>query len=129
MSPDKGLICRTVCFNQDKIARLKEGLPPSGLRQRTAEQYKAIGHPSRLSILLVLDEEECCVCDLSSILEQPVSTVSQHLRTLKSAGLVRSRQEGKLVFYSLERPGFASSFASAATEQMDRHSALMRTEY
>lgn len=102
-------VCRVVCFNEKKIARLKAGLPRQDRLEGYAMQYKAVGHTSRLSILHVLAEEECCVCDLSSILGLPVSTVSQHLRTLKSAGLVRSRQQGKLVFYSLAKPEFVIS--------------------
>ena len=109
MDANNAPICRVVCFNESKIARLKDRLPEQGQLRDLAEQYKAVGHTGRLAILHVLAEEECCVCDLSSILGQPVSTVSQHLRTLKSAGLVRPRQEGKLVFYSLESPEFAGS--------------------
>ena len=102
--PKRGApICKVVCFNADKIDALKERLPGPDELQAEADRHKAIGHPARMAILYVLAVEECCVCDLANILVQPVSTVSQHLRTLKLAGLVRSRQQGKLVFYSLAR--------------------------
>ena len=94
-------ICKVVCFNSRKIAALKQRLPPVQDMEREAERWKAIGHPGRLAVLCALARTECCVCDLSHVLDQPVSTVSQHLRILKSAGFVRCRHAGKLVFYSI----------------------------
>ena len=94
-------ICKVVCFNRGKIAALKRRLPPAADLERKAERLKAGGHPGRLAVLFTLARTECCVCDLSHVLGQPVSTVSQHLRILKSAGFVRCRHAGKLVFYSV----------------------------
>ena len=94
--------CKVVCFNKKKISALKKKLPSKSKLESAARRYKLLGHPARQAILHVLNIDECCVCDLANILEKPVSTVSQHLRMLMSAGFLRSRQEGKLVFYSLE---------------------------
>jgi len=95
-------ICKVVCFNEKKISALKKQVPSKGELDSAARRHKVLGHPARQAILHVLNIDECCVCDLANILEKPVSTVSQHLRMLMSAGFLRSRQEGKLVFYSLE---------------------------
>ena len=94
-------VCKVVCFNRGKIAALKRRLPPAEELERKAERLKAVGHPGRLAVLFALAREECCVCDLSHVLGQPVSTVSQHLRILKASGFVRCRHAGKLVFYSV----------------------------
>ena len=94
--------CKVVCFNEKKILSLKNKLPSKSKLESAARGYKVLGHPARQAILHVLSIDQCCVCDLANILEKPVSTVSQHLRMLMSAGFLRSRQEGKLVFYSLE---------------------------
>jgi DNA-binding transcriptional ArsR family regulator len=51
--------------------------------------------------------EELCVCDLAWIAERSQNLVSHHLRTLRSAGLVRSRRQGKMVMYSLTEAGSA----------------------
>lgn len=93
--------CTVVCFNKEKIAALKKQLPSQKERQASARRHKALGHPARLAILHILSMDECCVCDVAEVLGKPVSTVSQHLRTLMSEGLLDYRQEGKLIFYSL----------------------------
>ena len=94
-------ICRTVCFNADKIELLRRQLPDVKVLKGRAHRHKAQGHPVRQAILHILGKGGCCVCDLANILELPVSTVSQHLHKLASAELLISRQQGKLVFYAL----------------------------
>ena len=94
--------CKVVCFNKKKISGLKKKLPSKSKLESAARRYKLLGHPAPQAILHVLSIDECCACDLANILSKPVSTVSQHLRMLMSAGFLRSQQEKKLVFYSLE---------------------------
>ena len=93
--------CTVVCFNDKKIAALKEQLPAEKTLREYARRHKVLGHPVRQAILHILSIDECCVCDVAEVLGKPVSTVSQHLRTLMSEGFLDYRQEGKLVFYSL----------------------------
>ena len=94
-------VCKVICFDEQKISALKKQLPPSKELESAARRHKALGHPVRQAIVHVLGIDACCVCDLANILGKPVSTVSQHLRDLMSAGFLRSRQDGKLVFYFL----------------------------
>lgn len=89
------------CFNDRKIERLRESLADSANLDCVAQRLKVLGHKVRLQIIELLANEECCVCDLANVLQQPVSTLSQHLKNLKSVGLVQSRQSGKFVIYSL----------------------------
>ncbi|HEY5621537.1 MAG TPA: metalloregulator ArsR/SmtB family transcription factor [Pontiella sp.] len=104
MEPDALPRCREICFNAEKIDTLRKQLPAKNELAEKARCHKALGHPSRLAIVNLLERETCCVCDLASILDMPVSTVSQHLRVLASAELLESHQQGKLVFYSLIQP-------------------------
>ncbi|MFH1514236.1 MAG: metalloregulator ArsR/SmtB family transcription factor [bacterium] len=106
MNDDELIICKVVCYNQAKIDSLKKHIPSEQVLSDGSEIFKAIGHPQRLAILHVLLESECCVCDLANVLDQPVSTISQHLKILKTAGLLSSRQDGKLVFYTVNKPEF-----------------------
>lgn len=67
-----------------------------------ADLYKVFGDTTRIRILYVLKEKELCVCDISKELDMTVSAVSHQLKVLKIAKLVKSRKEGKSVFYSLD---------------------------
>lgn len=66
-----------------------------------AELFKVFGDSTRIRILFVLFEEEVCVCDLAAALNMTQSAVSHQLRILKQSKLVKSRREGKSIFYSL----------------------------
>lgn len=64
---------------------------------------KAIGHPARVRILRILSRHTACICgDIVEELSLAQSTVSQHLKVLKDAGLVRGEIDGPRVCYCLE---------------------------
>jgi Predicted transcriptional regulators len=67
-----------------------------------ADCFKALGDKTRLRILALLKVEERCVCELVDMLGMTQSAVSQHLRRLKQAKLVKERRSGQWVFYSLD---------------------------
>jgi DNA-binding transcriptional ArsR family regulator len=70
---------------------------------RLAEQFKLLGDPTRTRILYALLEAgELCVCDLAETVEVPESSVSHALRLLRTAGIVRNRRHGRMIFYSLD---------------------------
>ena len=68
-----------------------------------ADLFKVFGDSTRIRILLVLmDEEELAVSDLADGLNMTQSAISHQLRTLKQNKLVKSRRDGKQVYYSLD---------------------------
>ncbi len=67
-----------------------------------AELFKVFGDTTRIKILCALFEEEMCVCDIAALLGMTQSAISHQLRVLKSAGLVKYRKQGKIVYYSLD---------------------------
>jgi ArsR family transcriptional regulator len=68
-----------------------------------AELAKAAGHPARIRILRLLSRRDACVCgEIVDELPLAQSTVSQHLKILKDAGLVRGTVDGPRVCYCLE---------------------------
>ena len=69
--------------------------------KQIAAGFHALSDPLRIQILELLREQELCVCDLCDRLCVPQSKLSFHLKTLKEAALVRSRQEGRWIYYSL----------------------------
>lgn len=68
--------------------------------------FHALSDPLRIRILELLRSSELCVCELSETLKVTQSKLSFHLKTLKEAGLVRSRQEGRWIYYSLNLAQF-----------------------
>lgn len=68
-----------------------------------ADLFKVFGDSTRIRILCVLmDEEELAVSDLADGLGMTQSAISHQLRTLKQSKLVKSRRDGKQVYYSLD---------------------------
>ena len=64
---------------------------------------KAIGHPARVQILRLLDRRTACICsDIVEEIPLAQSTVSQHLKVLKEAGLIRGDVDGPRVCYCIE---------------------------
>ena len=69
---------------------------------RAVELFHALSDATRLSILEMLRGGERCVCELQDGLGAAQSRLSFHLKTLKEAGLVTDRREGRWVYYSLD---------------------------
>lgn len=74
--------------------------------KRSAAIAKALGHPARIAILKILANRSMCFCgDITEILPLAQSTVSQHLKALKSAGLITGEVEGVRTCYCLNPEG------------------------
>ena len=77
--------------------------------QRLAEKLKALGHPARLEILRTLASRGRCVCgEVVEVMPLAQATVSQHLKILKEAGLIRGRIDGRNSCYCLDPQGIAA---------------------
>ncbi|EGJ31672.1 MULTISPECIES: metalloregulator ArsR/SmtB family transcription factor [Moorena] len=68
--------------------------------------FHALSDPLRLAVIELLRSQELCVCDLCDRLNVQQSKLSFHLKTLKQAGLIRPRQQGRWMYYSLNLPQF-----------------------
>lgn len=68
--------------------------------------FHALSDPLRMKVLDLLREQELCVCELCDFIGVSQSKLSFHLKTLKEAALVRTRQEGRWIYYSLNLPQF-----------------------
>lgn len=69
--------------------------------ERAAAIFRALGDPQRLRILMVLEASERCVSELCVVLDDNMPAISQRLRLLKSERVVRSRRDGKHIYYAL----------------------------
>jgi ArsR family transcriptional regulator len=70
---------------------------------RAARLFHALSDETRLEIVRLLSHGERCVCELQNVLEAAQSRLSFHLRTLKDAGLVSDRRDGRWIYYALNR--------------------------
>ena len=93
--------CEDKEIHADRLKIVAEKLPPEEQIYDLAELFKLFGDSTRMRILFVLFESEVCVCDLAEALNMTVSAISHQLKILKTGKLVKSRREGKSVFYSL----------------------------
>jgi ArsR family transcriptional regulator len=69
--------------------------------EEQAELFKALADPVRLRILALLRIREACVCELAELLPITQPAVSQHLRKLRQAGLVRERRHKYWIYYAI----------------------------
>ncbi|WP_142829477.1 ArsR/SmtB family transcription factor [Planococcus soli] len=62
---------------------------------------KLLGDKTRLSMMKLLEKNECCVCEFVEIFNITQPAISQHLRKLRDVGLVKENRKGQWIFYSL----------------------------
>lgn len=93
--------CETTEVHEDLLKIVNETMPEENELYDLAELFKVFGDSTRIRILFVLFEAEVCVCDLAQALNMTQSAVSHQLKILKQNKLVKSRREGKSIFYSL----------------------------
>lgn len=73
-------------------------------QKKTARYAKAVGHPVRIYVLQLLSRQACCYSgDLSDVLPIAKSTLSQHLKELKDAGLIQGEIESPKIKYCINR--------------------------
>lgn len=101
ISKDEIEICTENCVHQDKLDLVSEKMPDDEELYDLAEFFKIFADSTRIRILFVLFETPLCVCDLAEALGMKQPAVSYQLRILKQARLVKSRREGRTVYYSL----------------------------
>jgi len=78
-------------------------LPNTDEAADLAEMFRLLGDPTRVRILFALLEAgELCVCDVAAVVDTTETKVSQAMRLLRSAGVVRNRREGRKIFYRLD---------------------------
>ncbi|MDD3363104.1 MAG: metalloregulator ArsR/SmtB family transcription factor [Hespellia sp.] len=93
--------CDQHCRHEDLIQIVNAQMPDEDELYDLAELFKVFGDSTRIRILFVLFEAEVCVCDIADTLNMTQSAISHQLKILKQSKLVKSRREGKSVFYSL----------------------------
>lgn len=88
-------------IHADIVDKVKKDFPSNQLINTLSDFFKIFGDTTRVKIMCSLDKSEMCVGDISVLLDMTVSAVSHQLKILREASLVKTKRQGKIVFYSL----------------------------
>ena len=94
--------CEVRTVDHKRVRRGRELLLDDGVYFELAETFRALADSSRAKIVYSLLHQELCVCDIAAVVDMSESAVSQHLRVLRNLRLVKTRRDGKLIYYSLD---------------------------
>jgi ArsR family transcriptional regulator, arsenate/arsenite/antimonite-responsive transcriptional repressor len=92
------------------------------MKRTTVNVFKALGDPSRIRIVKMLEVRKLCVCEVREVLGLSTATVSRHLAILRDAGLIVDSKDGKWVNYQLEENpenGFVRSQLALVRKSFD----------
>lgn len=94
--------CEVVEVHPQIVAQLQETMLEQEQYQQLSELFKMFADATRLKILSLLFHQELCVCDMAELLQMNQSAVSHQLRVLRQNRIIKSRRDGKNIYYSLD---------------------------
>jgi DNA-binding transcriptional ArsR family regulator len=94
--------CDCAVIHKKAVAKAQSAMPPEETLLDLADFFKMFADSTRVKIISALLTSELCVCDISFLLGMTKSAISHQLRSLRQTKLVKSRREGKIVYYSLD---------------------------
>lgn len=95
-------MCDCEVVHSEVVAHVREVMEDTEVLYAVSDFFKVMSDSTRMRIMAALDSGEMCVCDLSEVLGMTKSAISHQLKALKDADLVKSRRDGKNVFYTLK---------------------------
>jgi len=113
----KNYACPETGIDEELVKKVKETMLDDEVYDKLANIFKIMGDKTRTKILFALSEADLCVCDIATVINMSVSSVSHHLRYLRALELVKFKKEGKMVYYSIIDK-HVSSFLKQAAEQL-----------
>jgi ArsR family transcriptional regulator len=84
------------------VRKVSKQMPSAVALNALAEFFKLFSDKTRVGILWALSLSEMCVCDLSLLLKMKQPAISQHLKNLRQMRIVRTRRNGKVIYYALD---------------------------
>jgi ArsR family transcriptional regulator, lead/cadmium/zinc/bismuth-responsive transcriptional repressor len=94
--------CATKGIHLDSVRRVRRLMPEQVKLYELADFFKLFADSTRIAILWALSESEMCVCDLCALLQMKQPAISHQLKNLKQARIVKTRREGKVIYYALD---------------------------
>lgn len=93
--------------------------------QNVAQILKLLGDKTRLTMIKLLETNDCCVCEFVAIFNMSQPAISQHLRKLRDAGLVKENRKGQWIFYSLNKDNEYYPFLASLLEHIPNQDPLL----
>lgn len=93
--------CEVTLIHEDNVKKAINELPDDELIVDLSDMFKIFGDQTRVKILMALESGELCVCDIAAVMNMSQSAISHQLRVLKQSNIVKTRREGKVVYYSI----------------------------
>ena len=103
-------VCCSNELHEEIVDSVRAKMPDTEMLYELAELFKVFGDTTRVRILYALSAQEMCVCDIANVLGMSKSSISHQLGTLRRAGIVKCRKEGKEVYYMLDDDHVKKSF-------------------
>ncbi len=103
--------CSEPLIHEEVVRKVLSEQPEEEQLADLADLFKNFSDTTRIRILSLLISNEMCVCDMTAALKATQSAVSHQLRILKQSRLVKSRREGKIIYYSLADDHVRTIFA------------------
>src|SRR5699024_2941759 len=77
---------------------------------KAAEILKLLGNETRLTMLKILDDHDCCVCEIVEIFQETQPLIRQHIRKIRDIALIKEERRGQWIFYSINKDSEFYSF-------------------
>lgn len=114
-------VCDCKPINEEIVQNTKEKMFSEDKYMQVADFFKIVGDATRCKIISALSMHEMCVGDLANALSMTKSSISHQLSRMKSAGVVKSRRNGKEIYYSLDDDHVAEIFELTVEHIGHRH--------
>ena len=88
-------------IHRETVHEIGKTFPQEQTMFSLSDFFKLFGDNTRIKILYSLLKNELCVCDIAALLKMTVSAISHQLKLLREANIVKTRRDGKAIFYSL----------------------------
>ncbi len=95
-------VCDCNVIHENVVEDVKSKMLDNEFISEISTFFKILGDNTRVKILFALDHNEMCVCDIANVLNMTKSSISHQLSYLKDLNIVKSRKNGKEVYYSLD---------------------------
>ena len=115
------LVCDCCTIHEDIVAKVHDAIENKHIIESMTNFYKAFADSTRIKIINALKIHEMCVCDIAVVLNMTKSAVSHQLKFLKKLDIIKSRKNGKIVFYSLSDTHVEVLFENCLEHIKEKH--------